>query len=112
MSGGDEVPGGPGATPSGGGSTAGARTSATPQPGRRLPVETPGHPTLEKGAGAMPFVHRWRILVAAFLLAAAMVSPALAQGPRNQVMYVLLGDHYFLPASITVQSRTTVVWIN
>jgi plastocyanin len=59
-----------------------------------------------------PFVHRWRILVAGCLLAAAVASPVLAQGPRTPVIYVLMGDHYFLPASLTVQPGTTVVWIN
>src|SRR4051812_46050499 len=59
-----------------------------------------------------PFIHRWRILAAAGLLLAAVASPALAQGPRNSLVYVLMGDNYFLPASITVQGRTTVVWMN
>ncbi|HZU05650.1 MAG TPA: hypothetical protein VFB73_06730 [Chloroflexota bacterium] len=59
-----------------------------------------------------PFVHRWRLLVAGCLLAAAVASPVLAQGPRTPVIYVLMGDHYFLPASLTVQPGTTVVWIN
>jgi plastocyanin len=46
------------------------------------------------------------------LLAAAVASPVSAQGERNPVMYILMGDHYFLPASVTVRPRTTVVWIN
>jgi hypothetical protein len=33
-----------------------------------------------------PFVHRWRLLAAVFLLAAAVTSPVLAQGERNAVM--------------------------
>ncbi|HLI27080.1 MAG TPA: hypothetical protein VKZ60_08425 [Chloroflexota bacterium] len=59
-----------------------------------------------------PVVRRWRLFAAACLVAAAVASPALAQGPRNPVVYILMGDHYFLPASVTVQPRTTVVFLN
>jgi plastocyanin len=57
-------------------------------------------------------MRHWRILAAVGLLAVAVASPVFAQGPRNPVMYILMGDNYFLPASVTVQPRTTVVWIN
>ncbi|HLH24190.1 MAG TPA: hypothetical protein VK066_16835 [Chloroflexota bacterium] len=59
-----------------------------------------------------PFVHRWRLLAAVLLLAAAVATPVLAQGERQDVMYILMGDNYFLPASVTVRAPTTVVWIN
>jgi plastocyanin len=59
-----------------------------------------------------PFVHRWRLLAAVLLLAAAVATPVLAQGERQNVMYILMGDNYFLPASVTVRVPTTVVWIN
>jgi plastocyanin len=59
-----------------------------------------------------PFVHRWRLLAAVLLLAAAVTTPVLAQGERQNVMYILMGDNYFLPASVTVRAPTTVVWIN
>ncbi len=59
-----------------------------------------------------PFARRWRLLAVLCLLAAAVASPVSAQGERNPVMYILMGDHYFLPASVTVRPRTTVVWIN
>ncbi|HEY7064266.1 MAG TPA: hypothetical protein VII06_22490 [Chloroflexota bacterium] len=59
-----------------------------------------------------PFVYRWRLLAAVLLLAAAVATPVLAQGERNDVMYILMGDNYFLPASVTVRAPTTVVWIN
>jgi len=59
-----------------------------------------------------PFVHWWRVWTAVLLLAVAIATPALAQGPRNEVIYILMGDNYFLPASITVQTPITVVFIN
>jgi plastocyanin len=59
-----------------------------------------------------PLLRRWHLLAILCLLAAAVVSPVMAQGERNNVMYVLMGDNYFLPASVTVRPRTTVVWIN
>ncbi|HZR99700.1 MAG TPA: hypothetical protein VFE37_13390 [Chloroflexota bacterium] len=59
-----------------------------------------------------PFVHRWRLLAAVLLLAAAVATPVLAQGERQDVMYILMGDNYFLPASVTVRAPTTIVWIN
>ncbi len=59
-----------------------------------------------------PIIRRWRILAAVGLLAAAVASPVLAQGQRSSVMYILMGDHYFLPASVTVQPGTTIVFMN
>jgi plastocyanin len=59
-----------------------------------------------------PFVHRWRLLAAVLVLAAAVATPVFAQGERQNVMYILMGDNYFLPASVTVRAPTTVVWIN
>jgi plastocyanin len=59
-----------------------------------------------------PFVHWWRVWTAVLLLAVAIATPALAQGPRNEVIYILMGDNYFLPASVTVQTPITVVFIN
>jgi plastocyanin len=59
-----------------------------------------------------PIITRWRILAAVGLLAAAVASPVLAQGQRSSVMYILMGDHYFLPASVSLSSGTTVVFMN
>jgi plastocyanin len=52
------------------------------------------------------------VLAAAVTTPALVSTPAEAQGENQPIMYILMGDHYFLPASVTVRPRTTVVWIN